>query len=134
MNYVQYIKGLQNVLARIAGEQSGNIRRAGTIMAAALQHGGVIHTFGTGHSHIIAEEVFFRAGGIAAVNPILDERFIFLQGALESTASATLPRVSRENPVRPRVPTTTSSAGRSRAALTIAMAAGPSTTRRSPSA
>ena len=97
MNYVQYIKGLQNVLARIAGEQSGNIRRAGTIMAAALEHGGVIHTFGTGHSHIIAEEVFFRAGGIAAVNPILDERFIFLQGALEST------RAERESGIAARL-------------------------------
>jgi len=32
----------------------------------------IIHTFGTGHSHLIAEEAFFRAGGIAAVNPILD--------------------------------------------------------------
>ncbi|MGH9882071.1 MAG: sugar isomerase domain-containing protein, partial [Pyrinomonadaceae bacterium] len=28
---------------------------------------------------------FFRAGGIAAVNPILHERLIFLRGALEST-------------------------------------------------
>jgi uncharacterized phosphosugar-binding protein len=45
----------------------------------------VIHTFGTGHAHLIADEAFYRAGGIAAVNPILDERLIFLKGALEST-------------------------------------------------
>ena len=45
----------------------------------------MIHTFGTGHSHLIAEEVFFSAGSIAAVNPILDERLMFLRGALEST-------------------------------------------------
>jgi uncharacterized phosphosugar-binding protein len=31
------------------------------------------------------KKFFFRAGGIAAVNPILDERLIFLKGALEST-------------------------------------------------
>ncbi|MGH9903871.1 MAG: sugar isomerase domain-containing protein, partial [Pyrinomonadaceae bacterium] len=43
------------------------------------------NTFGTGHSHLVADEAFFRAGGIAAVNPILDERLIFLKGALEST-------------------------------------------------
>ena len=81
----EYINGLQGVLSRIADEQGENIRRAGKIVADSLASGGIIHTFGTGHSHIIAEDAFFRAGGIAAINPILDERFIFLKGALEST-------------------------------------------------
>jgi len=81
----EYINGLQGVLSRIADEQGENIRRAGKIVADSLGSGGIIHTFGTGHSHIIAEDAFFRAGGIAAINPILDERFIFLKGALAST-------------------------------------------------
>jgi uncharacterized phosphosugar-binding protein len=34
---------------------------------------------------LIAHEAFFRAGGIAAINPILEERLIFLKGALESS-------------------------------------------------
>ena len=85
MAFLEYINGLKGILSRIGAEQSGNIRRAGTIVADALAGDGIIHAFGTGHSHIIAEEAFFRAGGIAAVNPILDERFIFLKGALEST-------------------------------------------------
>lgn len=80
-----YIDGLKEVLDRIKNGQQENIRRAGHIVAGSLGRGGVIHTFGTGHSHIISEEMFFRAGGIAAVNPILDERLIFLKGALEST-------------------------------------------------
>ena len=80
-----YIDGLQSVLERIKREQAGNIRSAGLVVADALAAGGVIHTFGTGHSHLIAHEAFFRAGGIAGVNPILDERLIFLQGALESS-------------------------------------------------
>jgi uncharacterized phosphosugar-binding protein len=81
----RYIDGLQGVLGRIKREQSDNIRRAGNLVATALSAGGVIHTFGTGHSHLIADEAFFRAGGIAAINPILDERLIFLKGALESS-------------------------------------------------
>ena len=81
----RYIDGLQVVLERIRGEQAGNIMRAGQIVATAISAGGVIHTFGTGHSHLIAHEAFFRAGGIAAINPILEERLIFLRGALEST-------------------------------------------------
>jgi uncharacterized phosphosugar-binding protein len=34
---------------------------------------------------MIAEEAFYRAGGLTAVNPILDERLAFFHGALEST-------------------------------------------------
>ncbi|MBA3355969.1 MAG: SIS domain-containing protein [Pyrinomonadaceae bacterium] len=85
MAFEAYIDGLQAVLERIKCEQGNNIQRAGRLVATALSAGGVIHTFGTGHSHLIADEAFFRAGGIAAVNPILDERLIFLKGVLEST-------------------------------------------------
>jgi uncharacterized phosphosugar-binding protein len=85
MTFSSYIDGLQAVLERIKREQAHNIALAGGLVADALAAGGVVHTFGTGHSHLIADEAFFRAGGIAAVNPILDERLIFLKGALEST-------------------------------------------------
>ena len=85
MFFERYIDELQNVLARIKKEQLHAIEAAGQLIADTLVAGGVIHTFGTGHSHLIADEAFFRAGGIAAINPILDERLIFLKGALEST-------------------------------------------------
>ena len=85
MVFTNYIDGLSAVLERIKAEQAGNIKLAGRIVADSISHDGVIHTFGTGHSHLIAEDAFFRAGGIASVNPILDERLIFLKGALEST-------------------------------------------------
>lgn len=87
MSLIEYIDGLQAVLERIKREQASNIRDAGGLVADALSAGGIVHAFGTGHSHLIADEAFFRAGGIAAVNPILDERLIFLKGALESTRS-----------------------------------------------
>jgi len=96
MYFLEYIKRLQDLLTRIGAEQNENILRAGTLVANSLAAGGVIHTFGTGHSHIIAEDVFFRAGGIAAVNPILDDRFLFLKGALESTRSERRPGIARE--------------------------------------
>jgi uncharacterized phosphosugar-binding protein len=82
---LKYIDGLQAILERIKREQADNLKAAGFLVADALSAGGIIHTFGTGHSHLIADEAFFRAGGIAAVNPILHERLIFLKGALEST-------------------------------------------------
>lgn len=61
------------------------IREAGSLVASAIARGGILHTFGSGHSHMIAEEAFFRAGGLVPVNAILDERLLFLKGAIEST-------------------------------------------------
>ena len=45
----------------------------------------MLHVFGTGHSHILAEEAFYRAGGLAAINPILDRRLMFFDGVMAST-------------------------------------------------
>ena len=85
MYFENYISELQNLLERIKQGQSDKILAAAHLVADALTTDGLVHTFGTGHSHLIADEAFFRAGGIAAINPILDERLVFLKGALEST-------------------------------------------------
>ena len=45
----------------------------------------------TGHSHILAEDLFYRlAGGLAAVNPIFDYRLMLHVSAIESTRSERL--------------------------------------------
>jgi uncharacterized phosphosugar-binding protein len=80
-----YIDQIQQLLDRIRAGQAAAIGDAGTMVAETLQKSGIIHTFGTGHSHMIAEEAFFRAGGLVPVNAILDGRIAFLDGALEST-------------------------------------------------
>lgn len=85
MYFETYISQLQQLLERIKLEQKTAIEAAASLVADTLIAGGLIHTFGTGHSHLIADEAFFRAGGIAAINPILDERLVFLKGAFEST-------------------------------------------------
>lgn len=95
MFFETYIDELQVVLERIKREQSSAIEAAGRVVADTLIADGLIHTFGTGHSHLIADEAFFRAGGIAAINPILDERLIFLKGALESTRAERVPGFAR---------------------------------------
>jgi uncharacterized phosphosugar-binding protein len=86
-----YINALQRMLDRIATEQIGPIAGAADIVAEAIAAGGVLQIFGSGHSHMIAEEAFYRAGGLAPVNPILDERLIFLEGAVESTEAERRP-------------------------------------------
>ena len=78
-----YFASLQGNLSQIAAQQADELQQAGSIVAQAIAGGGVVHTFGSGHSHMIAEEAFFRAGGLAPVNPILRRSLIFLRGAVE---------------------------------------------------
>jgi uncharacterized phosphosugar-binding protein len=85
MIFPTYIDELIRILHRIATEQSANIAEAGRLLAGAVERGGVAHVFGSGHSHMIAEEAFYRAGGLIPVNPILDGRLAFFHGAIEST-------------------------------------------------
>lgn len=54
-------------------------------LAAALRAGRVIHLAGSGHSHLLALEVFYRAGGIAAVRALLDEDLMLHRGTERST-------------------------------------------------
>jgi uncharacterized phosphosugar-binding protein len=81
----EYFAALSTILTQIAQREAKPIQQAGEMVAEAIAADGVIHTFGSGHSHMIAEEAFFRAGGLAPVSPILDDALIFLHGALEST-------------------------------------------------
>ena len=50
-----------------------------------LEDGGLIYLFGTGHSHMLAEEGHYRAGGLAAVCPVLHSSLMLHEGAVIST-------------------------------------------------
>ena len=61
------------------------MERAARAVADCLKSGHMVYTLGTGHGHLLALEVFYRAGGMARVCPILDERLMLHQNASEST-------------------------------------------------
>lgn len=67
-----YTEKVQEVLDKVQRTQADKIRQAGEMAAQAIARGGLIHTFGTGHSHMVAEEIVYRAGGLAPVNAILE--------------------------------------------------------------
>jgi uncharacterized phosphosugar-binding protein len=70
--HIQYFEEVYQILRKVRETQKDNILRAAEIITESLLNGGLLHTFGTGHSHIIAEEVFLRAGGLLVVNQISD--------------------------------------------------------------
>ncbi len=75
-------------------EQLGSIREAGRLVAEVLRADRLVHVFGTGHSHMLAEEGLYRAGGLAPVNAILESGLMLHEGAAVSTRLEKLPGYS----------------------------------------
>ncbi len=66
--------------------QAAVIDAAAQAIADTIVADGMLHVFGTGHSHLLAAELFYRAGGLGAVNPILIEGLLLHAGAELSTS------------------------------------------------
>ncbi|MDP9369382.1 MAG: SIS domain-containing protein [Chloroflexota bacterium] len=69
--YERYLDGLHELLDELRAE-GPRIEDAAQVMASCISAGGIVHVFGSGHSHMMAEEVFHRAGGLFAFNAMLD--------------------------------------------------------------
>lgn len=65
-----YLKAIQELQAQVIDSQRTLLCQVAAQMALVIQQNARIFIFGTGHSHMLAEEGFFRAGGLAAVTPI----------------------------------------------------------------
>lgn len=70
---------------QLAFNQEREIELAARWIAIALENQGWIYTSGTGHSHMLSEEIFYRAGGFARVIPILDPDLMLHKDASGST-------------------------------------------------
>ena len=81
----RYFDNLTDLLASIRKSQGPAMEKAARAMADCLAGGGLVYTFGTGHGHLLALEIFYRAGGPAGVRPILDERLMLHKSAAGST-------------------------------------------------
>ncbi len=81
----RYFDNLEALLAKVRKTQAEAMEEAARRIAASLKAGGMIYTFGTGHGHLLALEVFYRAGGMARVCPILDEKLMLHVSAAGST-------------------------------------------------
>lgn len=75
-----------SLLERLADEQHASLAAAGRAVARTLTRDGLVHLFGSGHSHLLVLEAFYRAGGLAAVDPVLVESLMLHGNAVLSTA------------------------------------------------
>ncbi len=73
------------MLERLVTYQEEALDAARDAVIAALAADRLVYVAGSGHSHLLAEEVFYRAGGIAAAQAILDPDLMLHNGAQRST-------------------------------------------------
>ena len=85
MYYQQYYETVSQTLTSIFNEETAKIEQAGTLLAETLKKDGLLYVFGCGHSHMLAEELFYRAGGLAPVYPIFETAAMLHEGAAKSS-------------------------------------------------
>ena len=91
--YFQTVKGQVDA---VASSQMAPIETASSWFAEAMNGGGLVYIFGTGHSHMLAEELFYRAGGLARVVPMLHPPLMLHKSASTSTQAERDPNVVGE--------------------------------------
>ena len=90
----EYMNKLDELFQKVYESQKENIKELAVKFAENIKTNHVIHTFGTGHSHMIGIELFARAGGLANVNAMLDPDVLTSNGARPSGAMEKLSGVS----------------------------------------
>lgn len=81
----QYAETIISQIREITEKEIAAIDKAADKVAETIARDGLVHLFGCGHSHMLVEEVFYRAGGLAAINPILDTAVMLHEGAVKSS-------------------------------------------------
>ena len=80
-----YFSQIREQLSTVEAQESSQMEACAKAIANTLTQDGVIHLFGCGHSHLLSLEVYYRAGGLVPLRPILHEPVMLHEGALRSS-------------------------------------------------
>lgn len=75
----RYFEYCIRAMKKTAESQEESVRKAAEIISDSCLKGGYLYVFGSGHSHMIAEEAYLRAGGLAYVRAILPPELMLHQ-------------------------------------------------------
>lgn len=90
-----YFSEITTLLTEAGSAAKEPVERAATQLADRIAKGGIIHLFGSGHSQLLAQEGFFRAGSLACVQPISIGPLMLHEGALLSSENEKDPDFSK---------------------------------------
>lgn len=81
----RYLDTVHQQIHSAVSSQIAALEAAAQSVAKALASDRFLYAFGTGHSHMLAEEIFYRAGGLARAAAILDPPLMLHQSASASS-------------------------------------------------
>lgn len=81
----RYYDLLMGQMEQVRRTQWDKIQTAARWLGESYANDGWLYAFGTGHSHALAEEIFYRAGNPARATPMLDSRLMLHDKAIEAT-------------------------------------------------
>lgn len=81
----KYFDTVQKLLSRVLDTQRLEMEKASQAVARAIMEDGIVYVYGSGHAHMSAEELFYRAGGLANVYPIFIEPLMLHESASTSS-------------------------------------------------
>ena len=91
----KFTNQVKNLIDIVYEQEYDKIKFTAKLIFDSIKEKGVLHVFATGHSHMFAEEMFYRAGGLVAINPILRPFLMQHEGAISSTKYERLPGVAK---------------------------------------
>lgn len=85
MEGMNYFSHIQELLKAVEEHEGKAMNLAAEKVANSIKKDGIIHLFGCGHSHLLTEETYFRAGGLVPVRPIFHAPLMLHEGAVQSS-------------------------------------------------
>lgn len=79
----EYFEKAISILTEVS--ELPEIKQCAELFAETIKNEKNIFLFGTGHSHMLAEEMFYRAGGLVNIRPILETSLMLHESAAKST-------------------------------------------------
>ena len=92
----EYLAKITELLGRVEAEEACALSSASDAVADAICNDRLVYVFGCGHSHLVALDTFYRAGGLACVSAMLDEDLMLHDGAAKSSRMEKMPGVGAE--------------------------------------
>lgn len=78
--FQRYLDLITGQLTRLGESQKARLQAAARLIADSLAEGGVLHVFGTAHSQLLAQEIFYRAGCLVPTNALIEPYFGLRKG------------------------------------------------------
>lgn len=84
LNDFGYVEKAFENIKQVVDKQGDNIKKAASLMADAIEADKLINVYGGGgHTTLVMGEMFFRAGGLANINPIMETGLSVFNQALK---------------------------------------------------